>query len=156
MYAVRPSFRTPHQPLRKGRRAICRVVIEAPIHWELRRAAVDLDCRFEHYFRYEALAVSIKKGSSGDVLELWTRSPYQTIQYYAAPSPQSGRETLYISAQEGLKPPGINPLTGPHLRILDFHAEKQESNQIAVSCTFVLVKNGARRPFKEVYAYGLW
>ena len=57
--------------------------------WELRRAAVDLDCRFEHYFRYEALAVSIKKGSSGDVLELWTRSPYQTIQYYAAPSPQS-------------------------------------------------------------------
>ena len=29
--------------------------------WELRRAAVDLDCRFEHYFRYEALAVSIKK-----------------------------------------------------------------------------------------------
>lgn len=124
--------------------------------WELRRAAVDLDCRFEHYFRYEALAVSIKKGSSGDVLELWTRSPYQTIQYYAAPSPQSGRETLYISAQEGMKPPGINPLTGPHLRILDFHAEKQESNQIAVSCTFVLVKNGARRPFKEVYAYGLW
>ena len=114
MYAVRPSFRTPHQPLRKGRRAICRV------------------------------------------LELWTRSPYQTIQYYAAPSPQSGRETLYISAQEGMKPPGINPLTGPHLRILDFHAEKQESNQIAVSCTFVLVKNGARRPFKEVYAYGLW
>ena len=105
--------------------------------WELRRAAVDLDCRFEHYFRYEALAVSI-------------------IQYYAAPSPQSGRETLYISAQEGMKPPGINPLTGPHLRILDFHAEKQESNQIAVSCTFVLVKNGARRPFKEVYAYGLW
>ena len=96
------------------------------------------------------------KGSSGDVLELWTRSPYQTIQYYAAPSPQSGRETLYISAQEGMKPPGINPLTGPHLRILDFHAEKQESNQIAVSCTFVLVKNGARRPFKEVYAYGLW
>ena len=124
--------------------------------WELRRAAVDLDCRFEHYFRYEALAVSIKKGSSGDVLELWTSSPYQTIQYYAAPSPQSGRETLYISAQEGMKPPGINPLTGPHLRILDFHAEKQESNQIAVSCTFVLVKNGARRPFKEVYAYGLW
>ena len=27
--------------------------------WELRRAAVDLDCRFEHYFRYEALAVSM-------------------------------------------------------------------------------------------------
>ena len=156
MYAVRPSFRTPHQPLRKGRRAICRVVIEAPIQLGTAPGSGDLDCRFEHYFRYEALAVSIKKGSSGDVLELWTRSPYQTIQYYAAPSPQSGRETLYISAQEGMKPPGINPLTGPHLRILDFHAEKQESNQIAVSCTFVLVKNGARRPFKEVYAYGLW
>ena len=72
MYAVRPSFRTPHQPLRKGRRAICRVVIEAPIQLGTAPGSGDLDCRFEHYFRYEALAVSIKKGSSGDVLELWT------------------------------------------------------------------------------------
>lgn len=124
--------------------------------WELRRAAVDLDCRFEHYFRYEALAVTIKKGSSGDVLELWTRSPYQKIQYYAAPSPQSGRETLYISAQEGMKPPGINPLTGPHLRVLDFQAEKQPGNQVVVSCTLILSKNEIARPFKEVYGYGLW
>ena len=156
MYAVRPSFRTPHQPLRKGRRAICRVVIEAPIQLGTAPGSGDLDCRFEHYFRYEALAVSIKKRELRRCAGAMDRSPYQTIQYYAAPSPQSGRETLYISAQEGMKPPGINPLTGPHLRILDFHAEKQESNQIAVSCTFVLVKNGARRPFKEVYAYGLW
>lgn len=90
----------------------------------------------------------------------WSYGPVPRIKRSSTmrrPRPnQSGRETLYISAQEGMKPPGINPLTGPHLRILDFHAEKQESNQIAVSCTFVLVKNGARRPFKEVYAYGLW
>ena len=155
MYAVRPSFRTPHQPLRKGRRAICRVVIEAPIQLGTAPAAVDLDCRFEHYFRYEALAVSIKKGSSGDVLELWTRSPYQTIQYYAAPSPQSGRETLYISAQEGMKPPGINPLTGPHLRILDFHAENRKVTRLRFPVPLSLSKRG-KRPFKEVYAYGLW
>lgn len=117
--------------------------------WELRRAAVDLDCRFEHYFRYEALAVSIKKRSSGDVLELWTRSPYQTIQYYAAPSPQSGRETLYISAQEGMKPPGINPLTGPHLRILDFHAENRKVTRLRFPVPLSLSKTGQGAPLRR-------
>lgn len=45
--------------------------------WELRRAAVDLDCRFEHYFRYEALAVSIRKGSSA---MCWSYGPVPRIK----------------------------------------------------------------------------
>lgn len=45
--------------------------------WELRRAAVDLDCRFEHYFRYEALAVSIKKGAPA---MCWSYGPVPRIK----------------------------------------------------------------------------
>lgn len=89
------------------------------------------------------------KRELGDVLELWTRSPYQTIQYYAAPSPQSGRETLYISAQEGMKPPGINPLTGPHLRILDFHAENRKVTRLRFPVPLSLSKTGQGAPLRR-------
>lgn len=117
MYAVRPSFRTPHQPLRKGRRAICRVVIEAPIQlgtapgqrWVL-TAALNIIFVMKH------LLFPSKKGAPA---MCWSYGPVPRIKrskvLCGRPRP-SGRETLYISAQEGMKPPGINPLTGPHLR----------------------------------------
>lgn len=48
-----------------------------------------------------------------------------------------------------MKPPGINPLTGPHLRILDFHAENRKVTRLRFPVPLSLSKTGQGAPLRR-------